>query len=442
MRPILVRVLTITALVVAPCAAIAATQTRPAPQLIAIDGPIGPPMASYVDRALEAAAQKDAPFVVIRLDTPGGLSSSMRSIIQAIIAAPMPVVCWVGPKGARAASAGTYILYACNVASMAPGTNVGAATPVQLSPGGSNTPAKPKTAEQQKILNDAIAYITSLAQMRGRNVEWAQKAVREAASVSAEKALAKNVIDLMAPNLPTLLDRIDGRSISTPHGSTVIHSGTATLHTLERTWKEKFLAVLASPTIAYILLMIGIFGLVLEGLHPGVVLPGTVGAIALILALFGLTALPVSWAGFALIILGAVLMVSEAFAPSFGALGLGGIIAFVIGSIMLFDANAPGYGLPAVYIGSGAFVASLGLAGLVYLLAKMRQRPVVSGREGMIGLSATALEDFDEHGHVLAEGEHWRARAAIPVRKGETVTIEDVQSLTLIVRPAPRSKET
>lgn len=418
----------------------AAPQT--APQLIEIDGAIGPPMASYVERTLDTAAEKNAPFVVIRLDTPGGLSSSMRSIIQDILDAPMPVVCWVGPKGARAASAGTYILYACNLASMAPGTNVGAATPVQLGgAGGSKTPAKPETAEQQKVLNDAIAYITSLAQMRGRNVEWAEKAVREGASLSAENALEKNVIDLIAPNLPTLLDKIDGWSIQTPQGSVVLHSKGASLHALERNWKEQFLAVLATPTIAYILLMIGIYGLILEGLHPGAFLPGTVGAIALILALFALHALPISWAGFALILLGAALMVSEAFVPSFGTLGLGGVAAFVIGSIMLFDSDAPGYTLPAVYIGSGAFVAALGLGTIVYFLAKMRRRPVVSGREAMIGLRAMALEDFAEQGYVRAAGERWHARSTSPVNKGDTVIIEAMEDLTLRVRPADPEKE-
>lgn len=440
MRSIVVRFLTVMVLAFAPGFAMAASQ--PSPQLIEIDGAIGPPMASYVARTLDVAAEKNAPFVVIRLDTPGGLSSSMRDIIQNLLDAPMPVVCWVGPKGARAASAGTYILYACGLASMAPGTNIGAATPVQISGlGGSKTPAEPKTAEQQKILNDAIAYITSLAQMRGRNVAWAEKAVREGASLSAKNALEKNVINLMAPNLPTLLDKLDGHSIATSHGTVVLHSANASLNALEPNWKEQFLAVLATPTIAYILLMIGIYGLILEGLHPGAIVPGTVGAIALILALFALHALPISWAGFALIILGAILMVSEGFVPSFGALGLGGLVAFVIGSILLFDSNAPGYTLPAVYIGSGGFVAALGLGTLVYFLAKMRRRPVVSGREHMIGRTAVALADFQESGYVRAEGERWHARSATPVHKGETVNIEAMEDLTLRVRRVDQHEE-
>lgn len=441
MRSIVVCVLA--AVLLALGALPAAASPKPAPQLIAIDGAIGPPMEDYVSRALDVAKKRHAPFVVIRLDTPGGLSTSMRSIIKTILAEPVPVVCWVGPEGARAASAGTYILYSCGLAAMAPGTNVGAATPVSLSgPGGNKTPAKPKTAEQKKVLNDAIAYITSLAELHDRNAKWAEKAVREGASLTAKQALQKNVAELLAPDLPALLAKIDGRKILVTGGKTVtIHSQGTSLHEIQHNWRENFLAVIATPTIAYILLMIGIYGLLLEGLHPGVFLPGTVGAIALILALFALHALPVSYAGLILIFLGAALLVAEAFVPSFGTLGLGGIAAFVIGSIMLFNSPAPGFTLPRVYIGSAAFVAALALGGIIYFLVRMRRRPVVSGREHMIGLAATALEDFAETGWVRAEGERWLAHSASPVHKGETVTIESLEDLTLRVRPATPRKE-
>ncbi len=419
-----------------------AATSMASPQEITIDGAIGPPMASYVHRTLDQAQALHAPFVVIRLDTPGGLSTSMRAIIKDIVKSPLPVVCWVGPGGARAASAGTYILYSCGLAAMASGTNVGAATPVQLSGAGkSNTPAKPKTAEQKKVLNDAIAYITSLAELRGRNVEFAKKAVRDAASIGAKKALDKHVVNLLANDLPTLLKKIDGKKVPAANGSVTLHTEGLQLHELAPDWKEKFLAVLANPTLAYILLMIGIYGLLLEGLHPGFFLPGTVGAIALILALFALHTLPISWAGFALILLGAALIVAEAFVPSFGTLGLGGIAAFVIGSIMLFKSPAPGFTLPRIYIGSAGFVAALALGGIIFMLMRMRRRPVVSGREYMIGQTALALEDFTDTGWVRAEGERWRARTSTPIKKGQTVIIENLQALTLDVRPAANPKE-
>lgn len=402
--------------------------------LIAIDGAIGPPVASFVERALGLAAQQKSPFVVLRLDTPGGLSTSMRTIIKDLLAAPMPVVCWVGPKGARAASAGTYILYACDIAAMAPGTNVGAATPVMLSAsGGSKTPAKPKTAEQTKVLNDAIAYITSLAQGSGRNAEWAQTAVRDGASISAKDALKKNVVNFIAADLPALLTQLNGTQVSTPSGPQTLQTTGLTLQQIQPTWKEHFLAVLTNPSLAYILLMIGIFGLILEGMHPGFVLPGTVGAVCLILGLFAMSILPVSWAGLALIILGVVLLVSEAFAPSFGALGLGGIIAFVIGSMMLFKSPAPGFTLPLVYIGTAAFVAAIALLGLMYMLLKMRKRPVVSGPEAMIGITVTALSDFDTQGYVLAAGERWRAITTGHVNKGDKLVVDALDQLTLKV---------
>ncbi|MGH8225270.1 MAG: NfeD family protein [Gammaproteobacteria bacterium] len=445
MRSIVVRVLAAALLMLGALpagAATAAPAAATAPRLLAIDGAIGPPMADYVVRALGAAEKADAPFVVIRLDTPGGLSDSMRTIIKAILASPIPVVCWVGPEGARAASAGTYILYACGLATMAPGTNVGAATPISLSPtGGSSTPAKPKTAEGKKVLNDAIAYIRSLAQLHGRNADWAEKAVRDGASLTAEDALKQNVVELLAPSLPALLAKLDGRSVPTAKTAITLHTAGATLHAIEPDWRENFLGVITTPTIAYILFIIGIVGLLIEALHPGFILPGTVGAICLIIALFAFHALPINYAGLALIVLGVGLLVAEAFVASFGVLGLGGIAAFVIGSIMLLNTHAPGYSLPRMYIGSIAFVAALALGGMVYFLIRMRRRPVVSGREHMIGRSAVALEDFAETGFVHIEGERWQARTHTPVHKGDTVVVEALNGLILSVRPATTSEE-
>ena len=422
-------------------AALPAFAATTAPE-IAITGPIGPPMVDYVQRSLAQAQKQSAPFVLVRLDTPGGLSSSMRHIIKSILASPVPVVCWVGPEGARAASAGTYILYSCGYASMAPGTNVGAATPVMLSPGGdSTTPAKPKTAEQRKVLNDAVAYITSLAQLRGRNAQWAVKAVRDADSITAKTALDKNVIEKIAPDPETLIAELDGVSVPAAKGTVKLDTKGVTLKPIDQDWREQLLTVITNPTIAYLLFIIGIFGLLMEGLHPGFILPGTVGAISLILALFAFHALPINYAGLALIVLGVSLLAAEAFVTSFGVLGIGGIVSFVFGSIMLIDTHAPGYSLPRIYISSIAAAASVVILGLLIFVVRMRRRPVVSGREHMIGRTAIALSDFDGKGHVRIEGERWTAYSTEPVKKGQRVTVTGMDGLTLSVSPESHSAE-
>ncbi len=410
---------------------------------IAITGPIGPPMAGYVQRTLGQAQRSAAPFVLIRLDTPGGLSASMRSIIKAILASPIPVVCWVGPEGSRAASAGTYILYACGYAAMAPGTNVGAATPVALNPtGGSNTPAKPKTAEGKKILNDAVAYIKSLAELRGRNAGWAEQAVRNGASITAKTALAKHVIDRIAPNPQALLVAINGLTVPTAKGAVTLHTDNVTLKIRNQDWREQLLTVITNPTVAYLLFLIGLFGLIIEGLHPGVILPGTVGAISLILALFAFHALPVNYAGLALIVLGVILFVAETFVTSYGTLAIGGIVAFVFGSIMLIDTHAPGYSLSRIYIGSIASAAGVIILGLLYLVIKMRRRPVVSGLAHMIGRVAVALSDFDSRGYVHIEGERWAAVTSVPLKRGERVIVNSIDGLVLSVSPQASTERT
>ncbi|MGA7965755.1 MAG: nodulation protein NfeD [Gammaproteobacteria bacterium] len=439
MTSIVRRTLVALALIAAACPAMAAGTV---PE-IAISGPIGPPMASYVKRGLRQAAKDRVPLVLIRLDTPGGLSDSMRSIIKDILASPVPVACWVGPGGARAASAGTYILYACGYASMAPGTNVGAATPVALNPsGGSDTPAKPKTAEGKKILNDAVAYITSLAQLHGRNADWAAKAVRDGASITARDALARHVIENVSPNPAALLAALNGAEIPASQGEVKLDTQGVTLKPQEQDWREQFLTVITNPTVAYLLFIIGLFGLMMEGLHPGFILPGTVGAISLILALFAFHALPVNYAGLALIVLGVILFVTEAFVTSYGTLGIGGIVAFVFGSIMLIDTHAPGYTLPRIYIGSIAAAASVVILGLLYFVVRMRRRPVVSGLEHMIGHAAVAMADFDAKGPVRIEGERWSAITRVPVRKGERVIVDSIDGLVLSVSPQIDSKPT
>src|SRR5574337_617808 len=296
----------------------AAANTGNAALLLHVDGAISPAMADYVVRGIEVAEQQHDQLVILEMDTPGGLDSSMRSIIKAILASPVPVVAYVAPSGSRAASAGTYILYASNIAVMAPATNLGAATPVQLAGGSSSTPVKPETAEQRKVLNDALAYIRGLAVQRGRNAQWAEQAVRNAASLTAEEALKQHVIDFMAPNLPELLAKLNGRSVTTPAGTLTLRTTGIVVREYERGPRVKFLEVITDPTVAYLLLLVGIFGLMFEGYNPGGVLPGVVGAIALLLALYAFHVLPVNFAGLALIVLGIILFVTETFVHAYG----------------------------------------------------------------------------------------------------------------------------
>jgi len=435
---------------------------------VVIDGPIGPATSRYVESALSDAAANDAELAILRIDTPGGLDQSMRDIVKAILGSDIPIIGYVSPSGARAASAGTYILYATHIAAMAPATNLGAATPVSLG-GGSGSPlpgggkpsgdetdkADEKTesseapkddsdsegvpanadAKRQKVVNDAVAYIRGLAERRGRNADWAEKAVREGASLSAEAALEKNVIDLIAPNLGTLLQDVDGRTVELAAGDRKLTSAGLEIERVEPDWRTKLLSVITNPTVAYILMMIGIYGLILEGYNPGTLVPGTIGAICLLLALFAFQVLPVNYAGLALLLLGIALMVGEAFAPSFGVLGMGGVAAFVFGSILLMDTDVPGYEVPIAIISAVGTAGALGMLLIVFLFTSSRRHRIVTGHEGLVGADAEALEDFDDAGRVFVHGESWRARAEAPVRKGQSVRITAVDGLTLTVKP-------
>lgn len=417
-----------------------------------IVGPIGPATGNYINRNLDKAAKSGAICVLIRIDTPGGLDATMRDMVQKIIASPLPVVSYVAPSGARAASAGTYILYASHIAAMAPATNLGAATPVQIgAPGGLNgdkdksdnrrsKEAKDKAdnfdnSMAHKVVNDAVAYIQGLAKMRGRNAEWAQKAVREAASLASEEALALHVIDLLAVDRDDLLHQLDGRKINILGREIMLATQGAVVDEVEPDWRDKLLAVIANPNIAYLLMMIGVYGLILEFSHPGAVLPGIVGAICLLLALFAFQLLPVNYAGLALIFLGIALMLAEAFAPGIGALGLGGIAAFVIGSVILMDSDAPGFGIDPGLIGGFALSSAAILMLGVGLLLRARRMPVVSGREEMLGAQGEALEDFSETGMIRIHSENWKACSNKAIHKGEKVVVDDIDGLTLIVSP-------
>ncbi|HXH02152.1 MAG TPA: nodulation protein NfeD [Candidatus Competibacteraceae bacterium] len=412
---------------------------------IELTGTIGPAGSDFVVRSLAEAERRQATLVILRLDTPGGLDSAMRDIIRAILAAPMPVVGYVAPGGARAASAGTYILYACHVAAMAPATNLGAATPIRLGgipapPGGEEPGKKPEQAKpedtlERKIVNDARAYLRSLAQLRGRNAEWAERAVTEAASLSAEDALKQGVIDLVARDEGELLKQLDGRTLKLGERTLTLATAGETVETLEPGWRTRVLAVITTPEVAYILMLIGIYGLIFELANPGGVLPGVLGGICLLLALFAFQVLPVNYAGLALIALGLAFFISEAFIPSYGILSIGGLVAFVAGSLILWQEEAPGFTVPmglilGLAMASAAIVLTLGT-----MLARQRRRPVVSGREHLLGASGVAEEDFQGEGWVRVQGESWRARSDRPLRKGQGVRVAGRDGLCLHVEP-------
>lgn len=431
-----------------------AQAAAPHAALLELNGPIGPASSGYFEKAQRQALAAGADLIVLRLDTPGGLDSAMRDIIRNILASPVPVVAWVGPGGARAASAGTYILYACHLAAMAPATNLGAATPIpvggswpapksgpEAAPGGKPAPAAPEPPEdagERKAVNDAVAYIRALAEQRGRNADWAEQAVRSAASLSAEQALKLKVVDLIADSPQDLLARIDGRSVQTAAGTKVLHSAGAVVEPYAPDWRMRLLAVLTSPTIAYALLLVGIYGLLLEGYHPGAVLPGVVGGISLLLALYAFQMLPVHYAGLGLILLGVALLVAETYVTTFGALGFGGIAAFVLGSVLLMDSAVPGFAVNLGVIGGIALSAAAALLLVLSLVARARRAPVVTGRSAMLGQTAVVLEGFDGEGWARVLGERWRVRSAVPLAAGARARVTRMDGLLLTVEPLDR----
>jgi membrane-bound serine protease (ClpP class) len=429
--------------------------------VIDIDGAIGPAIADYVAEQLAEIDPARVGLVILRLDTPGGLDTAMRKIIRAELASPVPVVAYVAPAGARAASAGTYIVYAASVAAMAPGTNLGAATPITI--GGmpelpdrergqdesdkskqdekdkdakKAEPAEPldtSTPETRKMVNDAAAYIRGLAQMHGRNADWAESAVRGAASLPSDEALKLNVVDVVAATLPDLLRKIDGRTAIVDGQRKTLATADLEPVQSELDWRTRLLTIITDPTVAYLLMLVGIYGLIFEFSNPGTYAPGVIGGISLLLALFAFSVLPIDYAGLALILLGMALMVAEAFAPSFGILGLGGLVAFAIGSVIMFRADAPGYGLPIPVVVASS-IATGGLLVLVLaMLLRSRRKAIITGKEGLIGSGGEVIEWTDRDGRVRVLGEVWLARANEALRPGDPIEVRSREGLLLTV---------
>lgn len=442
--------------------------------VLTIDDAIGPATRDHIVRNITRAEQDGAEVIVLRLNTPGGLDASMRDIIRKILAAEVPVATWVSPSGSRAASAGTYIMYASHIAAMAPATNLGSATPVQMGGGepdkspsawerardalrrsagqddgeGANATEEPENlpddAMGRKVVNDAVAYIKGLAERHGRNAEWAERAVRAAVSLTASEALEQNVIDFIAADLPGLLEAMDGREVRMANGTRTLSTAGLDVVEIETDWRTELLAIITNPTLAYMLLMVGIYGLILEGYNPGAMVPGVIGGICLLLALYAFQILPVNYAGLALILLGLALIGVELFIPAFGILGIGGIVAVVFGSVILFEGDIPEFRInTGVIAGMGAGSALL-FGGIVWVAARTLRKPRLSSREAMVGLDAEAIQDFiDGFGRVHLRGENWSARSSHPIRKGDKVRITGMEDegLVLSVTPTPNGNQ-
>jgi membrane-bound serine protease (ClpP class) len=442
LAPLLAALAALVAFVLVPGCARGASEVV----VVTLDGAVTPAAADYVVRAIRKAADSQAALVVLKLDTPGGLDKSMRAIIKAILASPVPIATFVAPDGARAASAGTFILYASHIAAMAPATNLGAATPVAI---GGEEPkdiadknrkdeknATPNNREslRSKQINDAAAYIRGLAAARGRNADWAERAVREAVSLPADEAKKLGVIDLVAHDVTDLLKQLDGRKVSVQGGERTLKTAGAAQTEVEADWRTRLLMVVTDPSVAVILMMIGIYGIIFEFMNPGFVLPGVLGGICLLIALYAFQLLPINYAGIALMVLGAIFMVAEAFMPSFGALGIGGLVAIVIGMFILIDPDAaPGLEIPLSFIVGFSALMSAAVFGTAYFALKVRHRPIVSGREDLQGAEAIVLGDFEKEGWARVHGERWQVRSATPMKEGDRGRVVGITGLTLTI---------
>jgi membrane-bound serine protease (ClpP class) len=426
--------------------------------LMDLDGAVGPATSDYLVRGFADAEAAGAELIVIRMNTPGGLDGAMRDIISAILASSVPVASWVAPGGARAASAGTYILYASHIAAMAPATNLGAATPVSIGPPSpsSPTPVPPAgpgaggeqdggdgeaadegagtTAMERKMVNDAAAYIRGLANLHGRNAEWAERAVRQAESLSSDEALSLNVIDLVAADLGDLVEQVHGLTYTTPAGERTLDVADAPVYEASPDWRTEFLATITNPNLVLILGMIGFYGIILEFYNPGSLVPGTIGVICLLLAGYSLQLLPVNYAGLALLVVGIALMVAEAMAPSFGILGTGGVVAFVFGGIILFDTDVEAFQLGWPVLLAFGLLSALFVITVITLALRVRRHGVTTGVEQLVGQVGEALEDIQTEGMVRVGAEIWHASTNEPVTKGEHVRVTEVNGLNLAVQ--------
>ncbi len=445
--------------------------------MLDVKGAIGPATTDYIVRGLTEAQERGAGLVILRLNTPGGLDDAMRDIISEILASEVPVATYVAPSGARAASAGTYILYASHVAAMAPATNLGAATPVQIGGGGGgifpggdddegngeafdelqdllgdddeeeardedeeDAPAEERARErpdamERKIIEDAVSYIKGLAELRGRNAEWAEKAVRESVSASASEAAELGIIDFVAEDVSELLEKADGMVVKFPVGERAIETAGLEVELLEPDWRNRLLSVITNPNVAYILMLVGIYGIIFELINPGSLVPGVLGGISLLLALYAFQALPITYAGLGLIALGIAFMIAEAFMPSFGIMGIGGAVAFVLGSILLFDTDLEAFQVSIGLIAGFTLASLIVFTGVATMAARAWRRPKLGGADELIDAEAVAEEDFDATGHVRYAGERWNAVAVRPVRSGQRVRVVNKDGLTLRVEP-------
>ncbi len=424
--------------------------------VVDLEGAVGPASADLVMRSIEKAGEEGAEALVIRMDTPGGLDKSMRDLVKAILASRIPVVTYVSPDGARAASAGTYIAFASHIAAMAPATNIGSSTPVSISPS-PMPPAMPKPAPDtkpdedagegkprpvadsdpmtKKIVNDAVAYLQGLAELRGRNIDWAEETVREGANLRASDALEQNVIDLVSEDLRALLESLHDREVKVGNTMHTFDTKDVQIHRVVPDWRHELLSIITDPSIAYGLLIIGIYGLILEFYNPGTMFAAIFGGICLLLGAYGLQMLPINYAGLALILLGIALLIAEVLTPTFGIFGVGGVISFVMGSVLLIDSELPGYQIPLPMI--AAFTVAG--AGMVFLVAgaalHMRSKQPVTGRESMVGATAIAVHSFTGEGNVRAFGEIWQARCTEPVNKEDRLVVTAIHDLVLEVEP-------
>lgn len=401
--------------------------------LLDINGAIGPAVQDYVSRGISTAVQEKAKLVILQINTPGGLETSMRGINEAIIKSPIPVIGYVAPAGARAASAGTFILYATNFAAMAPGTNLGAASPVRLT-AAQQTDEKLIDTHEKKAMSDASAYIRSLAQMRGRNVTWAESAVRKAASLSAQEAKKLNVINAIAKDIPDLLKQADGKLTKVDGKQMKIESKALTVKHMPPDWRSEFLGFITNPNVAYLLMLAALYGLFFEFSNPGSIFPGVTGVICLLLALYAFQLMPVNYVGLSLIVLGVIFMVAEVYTPTYGVVGIGGIIAFVIGSIMLYDSNDPTFRITTTLILFMSTVTAAIIFLVLWMAIRAHKKHVVTGNEGMLGSDGVVVSVEDSEVFVRVMGEIWSATSQDQLQPGQHVTVTETHGLTLKVK--------